>query len=112
VGDKAIHAMWKINLGILGLVCGVPFGLLVGCVVSLVLADRYRINWFHGDDRLSWVIPLFLLLGPVLGGGFGVMAGSVLDRARARRHRAGPSAEPGTAADGGRDTGSSEVTAP
>lgn len=93
--------MWKIILGIVGLVGGLPCGWLVGSISFFLLADHYRTNWFHGDDGLSWIIPAVLVLGPVLGGSFGVLLGAVLDRRRARRHSGGVSAEAGAAERGG-----------
>lgn len=93
--------MWKMVLGIVGAVFGLPLGWLVGTLLFFVLADRYRINWFHGDDRLWWIILLFLVLGPVLGGGFGLRLGVAFDRTRARRHHGEISAEPAAAADRG-----------
>ena len=98
--------MWKVILGVVGLLCGFPVGWLVGSLLFFVLAERFRINWFHGDARLSWIIPLFLVLGPALGGGSGILLGAVLDRARARRRQRETGAEPVAAADGGRDSSS------
>jgi hypothetical protein len=91
--------MWKVILGIVGLMSGVPVGWLVGSLLFFVLADRHQINWFHGDDGLAWIIPLFLVLGPVLGGGAGLLLGAMLDRTRAQRHEREASAEPDAAAD-------------
>jgi hypothetical protein len=78
--------MWKIILGTVGLICGLPIGWLVACVTFFTLAERHQVNWFHGDDRLSWIIPTFIILGPVVGGSLGLFLGAVIDRARAQRN--------------------------
>jgi hypothetical protein len=102
--------MWKIILGVLGLVVG---GLFLGAVGFIVLADFFQIDWissgFSGvpDPRSDRLAAATFLPGAVLGSAAGVWIGAVLDRARGRRHDGGSNAEPGAAADGGgRDAGS------
>lgn len=92
--------MWKVILGVVLGVVGLLCGLLVAIVVFFVLTDHYRINWYHGDDRLSWTFPLFLVLGPVLGSISGILLGRKFDRRRAWRHQEGDSAEPNAAPNG------------
>jgi hypothetical protein len=72
--------MWKAILGFLGLVGGLPLG-----VVSFyLLAGALRINWYHGDrraDGLAWVtVPAVAAVCC----GLGVLAGAAVDRWRAR----------------------------